>query len=186
MNFLARLLGRSKPEATGVAPESHLESVSKHSSSSSSSAEHFGGGGISFFKRLLPNVHYDSDEETEFSGTSEEATKKKARCSDAETWAHRCATTTILADLAQRCCGCTENNLIIARVRKLRMDNANRSSTERRVFARMLIRSMVKPGTENVSPPPPHLHLSPFCLRAHVRTSDPLSTMFSQMGLNAP
>jgi len=60
-----------------------------------------------------------------------------------------------MADLAQRCCpkGCTENNLTIARVRKqLRMDNANRSSTERRDFARMLIRSMVKPVTENVPP----------------------------------
>jgi hypothetical protein len=52
MNFLARLLGRSKPEAKDVVVEV-IESVSELSSSSSSSSsssyvEDYGGGGIAF------------------------------------------------------------------------------------------------------------------------------------------
>jgi Tfp pilus assembly protein PilV len=107
---------------------------------------------LSFFERLLSNARSDSNEENEDSGDCEKVTKK-ARRSDPVTWANRCSTDIITKELAQICCEekCTENHLTIARVRKLRIENANRSSTERRVFARILIRSMVIPGTENVS-----------------------------------
>ena len=145
MDILARVLGFSKPEAQQVTVDSN--SVS---SSSAATRQQQEDGGIRILKRLLKD---DSDD----SGCDEcpsarEESIKKYRGSDAEFWAGNCSADAITAALAGKCCEnlCTQNYLTVGGVRRFRIANANRSIAERRVFARLLVRSMVQ-ASENVT-----------------------------------
>jgi hypothetical protein len=150
MNILARVLGFSKPESQ------NFENLASSSSVAPTAArQQQGEGGITIFKRLLKDDSDDSDSDDfdECPNTREESSKK-ARGSDAEVWAGNCSADAITTALAGKCCQylCVQNYLTVGGVKRFRTANANRSSGERRVYARLLIRSMVQPS-ENVPLP---------------------------------
>ena len=135
MNILARVLGFSKPEAQNVSVDSNAVS-----SSSAAARQQQGEGGITIFERLLKDDSDDSGDCDECPNAREDSTKT-ARGSDAEVWAGNCSVDAITAALAGKCCEhfCTQNYLTVGGVKRFRSANANRSSAERRVFARLLI-----------------------------------------------